>query len=205
MSRRASDSLITMVVSSLTVDPITSIPAVLLREREGSRAVAIPIGLGEATAIAAELGKIELERPMTHHLLSAIMDRAGVRIEGVEIQDTATGRASINLRMPGGEMVAQDARPSDAMALALRTGVPIRVAPRVLTTGRGAAAVRARAKTAPADAIEVAGVGDGPLGDISSGSAPSSGSPEVRGGRNRASELAAMAATPRWRSRSRLH
>jgi uncharacterized protein len=202
MSRRASDSLITMVVSSLTVDPITSIPAVVLRERDGSRAVAIPIGLGEATAIAAELGKIELERPMTHHLLSAIMDRAGVRIEGVEIQDTATGRACIKLRMPGGEAVAQDARPSDAMALALRTGVPIRVAPRVIAAGRGngrgnglgssrgAASMRARAKTAPNIAAEAE---VDVLSEV--GPAESAG----------ASELAAMAAPPRWRSRSRLH
>jgi bifunctional DNase/RNase len=140
MSRRSSDALIPMAVVSLTVDPVTSLPAVMLRDEASGRGVSIAIGLGEATAIAAEIGKIETERPMTHHLLSTILERAGVRVDGIEIHSergdrgdcTPSQRAVIRLRMPGGDRITQDARPSDALALALRANAPVWIAPSVI-------------------------------------------------------------------------
>ena len=134
MSRLPSDALIPMAVVSLAVDPVTSLPAVMLRHEASGRAVSIAIGLGEATAIAAELGKIETERPMTHHLLSLILERAGVQVDGIEIHSgcVTNQRAVIRLRMPGGDRVTQDARPSDALALALRVGAPVWVSPTVI-------------------------------------------------------------------------
>lgn len=128
------DCTLTMKVASLTVDPFTSLPVVILRDDLDQTAVPISVGLSEASAIAAELDGIELERPMTHHLMSDMLDKAGVIVDHVVVRDVEenTFYATVHLVLPCGTEVTQDARPSDALALALRCEADIRVAARVL-------------------------------------------------------------------------
>ena len=119
-----------MDVAALTVDPFTGLPVVLLSDASGRSNVPISIGLGEASAIATELDHIELERPMTHQLMCEMLRKAGISVEAVEVRDLVDGTfyACVHLVMPDGKRVVQEARPSDAFALALRTGAEVHVA-----------------------------------------------------------------------------
>jgi bifunctional DNase/RNase len=123
-----------MRVVTLAVDPYTSLPVVILRDPAGRTCLPISVGLSEASAIAAELESIELERPMTHQLMGEMLASLGVAVDHVEVTDLVDGTfyATVHLRLPDGDTRAQDARPSDAFALALRTGAAIRVAPHVV-------------------------------------------------------------------------
>jgi len=121
-------------VSALTVDPFTSLPVVILVDDSGRTVVPVSVGIGESSAIATELDGIELERPMTHQLLAAMLASAGVEVQFIEVSDLVDGTfyATVNLVLANGECVAQDARPSDALALALHVGSEIRVSSRVV-------------------------------------------------------------------------
>lgn len=129
-----SEDTVRMKVSALSVDPVTGLPAVLLTDERCRVALSIAVGLGEASSIAAELNKVELERPATHQLMGALLASAGVEVEQIVIHDLRdhTFHARIHLRLPTGERVAQDGRTSDALALALHLGAEIRVALSVL-------------------------------------------------------------------------
>ncbi|MBW1722075.1 MAG: bifunctional nuclease family protein [Deltaproteobacteria bacterium] len=123
-----------MVVSGLTVDPLTNSPIVILKEIDGDRTLPIWIGLLEATAIASELEGIKFSRPMTHDLLKNIMDTINLRVSKVEVCDLKnnTYYALIYLNHQGTE-ISIDARPSDALALSLRMGAPIFVSEEVIS------------------------------------------------------------------------
>jgi hypothetical protein len=101
-------------------------PIVLLKERHGERFLPIWIGAFEATAIAFALQGIETARPMTHDLMKNILDQLGISMEKVVICDLREGTfyADITL-VHEGKAFHIDARPSDAIALAVRTGVTI--------------------------------------------------------------------------------
>ncbi len=135
---RPRPTMIEMVVSQLTVDPFTNMPIVILRDGDGVEALPIWIGLAEAGAIATELEKIALDRPMTHDLMKSIIGECGVKVERVDVRDVRgnTFYAAIHLSGPRlrarGGTVTLDCRPSDALALALRTGARICVARKVL-------------------------------------------------------------------------
>lgn len=122
-----------MVVSGLTVDPLTNSPIVILKEVDGERTLPIWIGLLEATAIASELEGIKFSRPMTHDLLKNIMDIIDLKISKVEVCDLKnnTFYALIYVNLKGKEL-SIDARPSDALALSLRMGAPIFVSEDVI-------------------------------------------------------------------------
>jgi hypothetical protein len=122
-----------MVISGLTVDPLTNSPIVLLKEVEGQRVLPIWIGLLEATAIASELEGIKFSRPMTHDLLKNIMGLMNVKVNRVEVCDLKNNTyfAVIHINHNGKEM-SIDARPSDALAISLRMGAPIFVAEDVI-------------------------------------------------------------------------
>ena len=122
-----------MVISGLTVDPLTNSPIVLLKEVEGQRTLPIWIGLLEATAIASELEGIKFSRPMTHDLLKNIMGLMNVKVNRVEVCDLKNNTyfAIIHINHDGKEM-SIDARPSDALAISLRMGAPIFVAEDVI-------------------------------------------------------------------------
>jgi hypothetical protein len=123
---------IKMEVKGLLVDPVTNMPMVILRGPDdgGAEPYVLPIWVGifEANAIALQLEQIETPRPMTHDLLRSVIDQLGTAVVDVAVTDLrdATFYAVINLRR-GEEVVSVDARPSDAIALALRAGAPIYV------------------------------------------------------------------------------
>lgn len=111
----------------------TNTPIVLLREVGGTRHLPIFIGAGEATAIAFALEGVEPQRPMTHDLLKAVLENLGAVVNHVLITALRDGiyYADLVLDREGTE-VRVSARPSDAIALAARTGSPLFVSPAVL-------------------------------------------------------------------------
>jgi len=126
-----------MTVSGLTIDPFTNSPIMILKDVDSDKAVPIWIGLLEATAIASELENIKFSRPMTHDLLKIIMESMAIQVIKVEVCDLRdnTYFALIYLNREGQE-VTIDARPSDAIALALRVKAPIFVAEVVIQKAR---------------------------------------------------------------------
>ena len=126
-----------MTVSGLTIDPFTNSPIMILKDVASDKAVPIWIGLLEATAIASELENIKFSRPMTHDLLKNIMELMETQVTKVEVCDLRdnTYFAIIYLSRDGNEMTI-DARPSDAIAIALRTKAPIFVADVVIKKAR---------------------------------------------------------------------
>jgi bifunctional DNase/RNase len=126
-----------MKVSGLTVDPITNTPIVILKDLEEKRAIPIWIGIFEASAIVTELENIKLPRPMTHDLLAGIIKALKAEVVRVEIHDLRdnTFFANIQLLYEGKTMVV-DARPSDAIAVALRVGAAVFVEQKVIEKSR---------------------------------------------------------------------
>jgi len=126
-----------MVIKGLMVDPVTNMPIVILRDKDGERVLPIWVGVFEANAIALQIENIATPRPMTHDLLrNVIRDLNGV-VEKIVVSDLkeTTFYALIYLRV-GSEVVAIDARPSDALALALRTQAPIFVEEHVIDNAK---------------------------------------------------------------------
>ena len=124
---------IQMSVGGLTLDPVTKTPIVILKDTDNKLNLPIWIGLLEATAMATEIEGIKMARPMTHDLLKNILGEVGCTVESVEITELKenTYYALVNLNLAGRQLVI-DSRPSDAIALALRTKSPIYVAKAVL-------------------------------------------------------------------------
>lgn len=127
-----------MTVRGLTLDPVTNAPIVILKAEGGGRLLPIWIGLFEANAIALEMEKISTPRPMTHDLLRSMLELLGARMERMVVDklEENTFFASIYVTT-GGQERRLDARPSDAIALALRAGAPIFVTYDVLARSRG--------------------------------------------------------------------
>ena len=131
--------MLDMKVTQLTIDPLTNLPIVILKDvASETEAVPIWIGMAEASAIASELEKVSLERPMTHDLMKNIIGEVGVTVERVEVHDFRDDifYASIYLKAPAGREIRVDSRPSDALALALRCGARICVARKVIEDAR---------------------------------------------------------------------
>ncbi len=115
-----------MVVESVRVHMLSSQHVVILRDTVRERYLPIWIGPWEANAIAMRLQGVTPERPMTHDLFSQTLSELGVAVKQIIVSDLAddTFRARLLLQIDGRD-VDLDARPSDAIALAVRTGVPI--------------------------------------------------------------------------------
>ncbi len=133
MEKKARDTYKPMVISGLTLDPVTNSPIVILKEVNGEQTLPIWIGLLEATAIASEMEGIKFSRPMTHDLLKNLMEMMKAEVLKVEVCDLKdnTYYALIHFRHGEKEM-AIDARPSDALALSLRVKAPIFVSEEVI-------------------------------------------------------------------------
>jgi bifunctional DNase/RNase len=127
------DGLVEMVVESVRVHMLSSRHVVILKEAARDRYLPIWIGPWEASAIAMKLQGLTPERPLTHDLFATTLDELGARIDRVVISDLAdeTFHARIILERDG-KIVEVDARPSDALALAVRSSVPIFAATAVL-------------------------------------------------------------------------
>ena len=117
-----------MKLSGLIMDSTTHAPVIILKDLEDKEVISLWIGLLEASAIAVELEKIDLPRPMTHDLVKNVLDSLNIKVLKIEIADLRdnTFYAYIHLGMDG-KTFTIDARPSDAIAIALRTKSPIYV------------------------------------------------------------------------------
>lgn len=129
----AGDELVEMVVESVRVHMLSSRHVVILKETGRDRYLPIWIGPWEASAIAMKLQGLTPERPLTHDLFATTLDELGVRVDRVIISDLADETFHARLILEGsGKVVEVDARPSDALALAVRIGVRIFAADSVL-------------------------------------------------------------------------
>jgi bifunctional DNase/RNase len=128
---------IEMSIKGLMVDPITNMPIVILRDKDGDRVLPIWVGIFEANAIALQIENISTPRPMTHDLLRNIIQDLNAAVQKIVVCDLQenTFYALIYLTLNGGT-VAIDARPSDAIALALRTHAPIFVEDTVIDNAK---------------------------------------------------------------------
>ncbi len=122
-----------MKIKGLMIDPVSNMPIIILRNPEGEAVLPIWVGIFEANAIAMQIEKIASPRPMTHDLVCNIIEGLRARVEKIVITDLRdnTFFALIHLDRAG-EHLTVDARPSDAMAIALRSRVPILVEEAVL-------------------------------------------------------------------------
>ena len=129
--------LIEMTIKGLMVDPITNMPIVILKDKEGERVLPIWVGIFEANAIALQIENIATPRPMTHDLLRNVITDLDGAVDRVVVSDLKenTFFAIIHLTVKG-ERVVVDARPSDAIALALRTRAPILVEETVIDNAK---------------------------------------------------------------------
>lgn len=117
---------IEMHVTGLTIDPVSNAPIVVLREKQGTRILPIWIGVIEASAIAFGLEKVKIARPMSHDLMHGMIDAMGGRVTQVLIADLKDTTFFARVFLSQGKTQMQiDARPSDAIALALRAKAPI--------------------------------------------------------------------------------
>jgi uncharacterized protein len=129
--------LIEMSIKGLMVDPITNMPIVILKDKLGERVLSIWVGIFEANAIALQIENVSTPRPMTHDLLRNIIADLDGSVDRVVVSDLKdnTFFAIIHLTVRG-ERIAVDARPSDAIALALRTRSPILVEESVIDNAK---------------------------------------------------------------------
>jgi bifunctional DNase/RNase len=130
--------LVPMSIKGLMLDPVSNSPIVVLKDDDEKFFLPIWVGIFEANAIALQLENITTPRPMTHDLLRNLIAQLDARVTRIVINDLsdATFFAQIRLLIKNGtggdRMLEIDARPSDAIALALRTEAPIYVAQSVL-------------------------------------------------------------------------
>ena len=125
---------IEMTIKGLMVDPITNMPIIILRDKDGQRVLPIWVGVFEANAIALQIENVTTPRPMTHDLLKNVIQDLRGRIEKIVVSDLK-------------EVMAVDARPSDAIALALRAQAPIFVEERVIDHAKTADLVPDKGET----------------------------------------------------------
>jgi bifunctional DNase/RNase len=128
---------IEMTIKGLMIDPITNMPIVILRDGEGHQILPIWVGVFEANAIALQIENVQTPRPMTHDLLKNVIQDLSAHVDRIVVTELKenTFYAVIHLRTDGSAVVV-DARPSDAIALALRSGAPIFVEDSVIASAR---------------------------------------------------------------------
>lgn len=132
------NELVAMSIKGLMLDPVSNSPIVVLKDDDDKFFLPIWVGIFEANAIALQLENITTPRPMTHDLLRNMISELDARVTRIVINDLRDSTFFAQIRLlvaqEGGDdkMLEIDARPSDAIALALRTEAPIFVAQSVL-------------------------------------------------------------------------
>jgi bifunctional DNase/RNase len=128
---------IEMSIKGLMIDPITNMPIIILRDQDGQRVLPIWVGVFEANAIALQIENVQTPRPMTHDLLKNIISDLHAHVQRIVVcaLKENTFYATIHITV-GDQALAVDARPSDAIALALRTQSPIFVEEAVIQNAR---------------------------------------------------------------------
>lgn len=129
--------MIQMRVMGIAIDTRTGNPIVVLNDLDNRKALPIWIGSAEASSIIRKIENIKVLRPMTHDLMINFIKAAGYDIEKVEINDVEneTYFSTVYLSNNEGKVLEIDARPSDAIALAIRADAPIYVTENVLMDG----------------------------------------------------------------------
>ena len=129
--------MIEMTIKGFVVDPFTETPIVILKDKDGDHVLPIWVGQCEANAISRLIENVVTPRPMTHDLLRNIITDLDGRVDRIVVSDLKenTFYAIVHLTVRG-ERVAVDARPSDAIALALRTRAPIMVEESVIENAK---------------------------------------------------------------------
>lgn len=129
--------MVEMKVEGLTLDPLTNMPIIILKDLLSDKALPIWVGYFEANAIALEIEKINTPRPMTHDLLRSMISSLHAKVKHIVINDLKdnTFFAKISVIQNGSDMTI-DSRPSDAIALALRTKSPIFVEEKVIEAAK---------------------------------------------------------------------
>ncbi len=114
---------IEMKVAGVVLDPQSKSPVVLLKDADGHYTLPIWIGILEAASIAYALEGFAPPRPMTHDLMKMLLEELGAKVPRIDVDSLEDNvfRAKIHVEMPGGGKRLVDSRPSDALALALRT------------------------------------------------------------------------------------
>ncbi|WP_019569217.1 bifunctional nuclease domain-containing protein [Thioalkalivibrio sp. ALE11] len=129
------DTLLPVELATVGVDSHSGLPIALLRDPESAEVVPIVIGTDQARAILLAMQDVDVPRPMTHDLMVDLLRELDAELERVIVDGLEDGTylGMLELRIPGEEAPRRiDARPSDALALAVRTGAPIAVAPEIL-------------------------------------------------------------------------
>jgi uncharacterized protein len=126
--------MVPVEVYCVRFDILNKVPVVLLKDREEERYLPIWIGMFEATQIEIALEGVPVPRPMSHDLMKSLLDTSELKLKEIRIHDIIEGtfHAKILLNNINGEIVLVDARPSDAIALSLRTESPIFVSKRII-------------------------------------------------------------------------
>ncbi len=124
-------------IKGLIMDPLTNSPIVILQSLEKNTLLPIWVGIFEANAIALQIERIDTPRPLTHDLIKNILLQLEANVDKIVVTDLQenTFYAVIHLRM-NGDHITIDSRPSDAIALALRTDAPIYVTEEVINNSR---------------------------------------------------------------------
>ena len=137
---------IEMTIKGLILDPVTNDPIIILRDQDGQRVLPIWVGPAEANAIGLQIENVLPQRPLTHDLLRDVIQALDGSVEKVVVCDLKenTFYALIHLLVRG-EPVSIDARPSDAIALALRARAPIFVEEAVIEDARTSEVIPERA------------------------------------------------------------
>jgi len=119
--------MIEVFVSGMAFDTLSKAPVVLLREIEGPRVLPIWIGTNEAAVIALELSGVKYRRPLTHDLLKSVIDGFNAKVQKIIISSLKenTYYARLYILAAENSIVEIDARPSDSIAMALKTKAPI--------------------------------------------------------------------------------
>jgi uncharacterized protein len=140
-------------IKGLMMDPLTNSPIVVLQEASSDTLLPIWVGIFEANAIALQIEKVDTPRPMTHDLIKGLLNHLNVKVTKIvvtELKDN-TFYALIFLNADG-KIVTVDSRPSDAIALALRTDSPIYVTEEVLSKSSSASSTTLSAeRSSPED------------------------------------------------------
>lgn len=129
--------MIEMKVMGIAIDTASGSPIIVLNDKENRKALPIWIGSAEASAIIRKIENIKVIRPMTHDLIIDVIEKTGYNVTRVEINDVEkdTYFSTIYLSNGNDEEVTIDARPSDAIAVAIRVEAPIFVSAKVIADG----------------------------------------------------------------------
>ena len=121
------DDLIKVLLEGVRMEHPSQKPIILLKEENGDRFLPIWVGAFEASAIALELVDFKTPRPMTHDLIISIINDLEAKVDFIAVTDiiNETFYAVLNLTNKAGEIVSVDLRPSDAIAIAVRSKCPI--------------------------------------------------------------------------------